>query len=546
MTDGGQGNIPSTWRGGIYLRLSREDPGARGRYSDSIENQKEYIEEFLRKKPEIVPAETYIDDGCSGVDFERPSFQRMLQDIREDKINCVIVKDLSRFGRNYIEVGKYIERLFPLLGVRFIAINDNYDSREDRWAAGHMAIPFKNLINDAYCRDISLKIRSHLEVKRQRGEFTGAFPVYGYIRGREKNRLVADPYASEIVKEIFRMKIQGMGQQAIADKLNRLGISSPAEYKKEQGSGYQAVFQTHTKARWTAMAIRRILTNEAYLGTLVQGKESTPNYKIKVKKRKPPEEWARVENAHQGIITRADFGVVSEILERDTRTAPGEGGVSLYSGYLACGDCGYSMARKKIYSNRREYVYYICTGNKKQKGMCSSHRIREGALNINVLEAVGICLEYFAGWPGPGTQPCGREASPCQGQGELLEREAGKRREELGRNRLLKQACWEDYQKGVLTQEEFFLFREELENRIQDTEKAIRELERKKQALAGTGEEKQRAARSANCPYVKENQGKLELGRSLVVRFINRIYLYEGRRMEIIFRFRDGMEEVPG
>ena len=228
-------NLSKTYLCGGYLRLSKEDgdvAGSETLQSNSIENQKEYIEDYLQSKPEIRVVDFYIDDGYSGVNFDRPDFQRMLQDIKDKKINCVIVKDLSRLGRNYIEVGKYIERLFPFLGVRFIAINDNFDSADDAALSNNIIVPFKNLINDAYCRDISIKIRSHLEVKRKRGEFIGAFPVYGYMRGEDKNKLIVDPYAAEIVKEIFGMKMDGMSQQAIADELNRLGILFPAEYKK--------------------------------------------------------------------------------------------------------------------------------------------------------------------------------------------------------------------------------------------------------------------------------------------------------------------------
>lgn len=188
---------------GLYLRLSKEDGDvAEGSklVSNSISNQKALIMDFLKSHPEIKVYSEYVDDGYSGVNFERPNFQRMLEDIRSGKINCVIVKDLSRFGRNYIEAGRYIEKIFPMLGVRFIAITDGYDSLESENNYGSdMVIPFKNLINDAYCRDISVKIRSHLEMKRKRGEYIGAFAVYGYLKDENnKNQLIADEYASGV------------------------------------------------------------------------------------------------------------------------------------------------------------------------------------------------------------------------------------------------------------------------------------------------------------------------------------------------------------
>lgn len=216
----------------VYSRLSREDgdvSDASKAESNSISNQKELIRNFLKDKQDIQVVSERTDDGFSGVNFERPAFQLMLEDIRQGKVNCVIVKDLSRFGRNYIESGRYLEKIFPMLGVRFISVNDNYDSLAGKSQTDEIVLPFKNLINDAYCRDISVKIRSHLDIKRRKGEFIGSFTVYGYQKDeRNHNRIVADDYASKVVQDIYAWKIGGMSQQGIADKLNRQGVLSPA------------------------------------------------------------------------------------------------------------------------------------------------------------------------------------------------------------------------------------------------------------------------------------------------------------------------------
>ncbi len=202
--------ISNTYRVAIYLRLSREDgdvdEGAK-LVSNSISNQKALIMDYLKSHPEMKLYSVYADDGYSGVNFDRPNFQRMLDDIRKGSVNCVIVKDLSRFGRNYIEAGRYIEKVFPMLDVRFIAITDNYDSLEAQGGYGaDMVVPFKNLINDAYCRDISIKIRSHLEMKRKKGEYIGAFAVYGYRKDeQDKSKLVIDEYAAGVVMDVFAM-----------------------------------------------------------------------------------------------------------------------------------------------------------------------------------------------------------------------------------------------------------------------------------------------------------------------------------------------------
>ena len=512
-------NLSKTYLCGGYLRLSKEDgdfAGSETLQSNSIENQKEYIEDYIHSKPEIEIVDFYIDDGYSGVNFDRPDFQRMLQDIKNKKIDCVIVKDLSRLGRNYIEVGKYIERLFPLLGVRFIAINDNFDSADDTAASNNIIIPFKNLINDAYCRDISIKIRSHLEVKRKRGEFIGAFAVYGYMRGKDKNKLIVDPYAAEIVKEIFGMKMDGMSQQAIADELNSLGILSPAEYKKEQGSGYKTVFQTHSKAKWTAMAVMRVLTNEIYVGTLIQGKESTPNYKVKVREKKPREEWIRIENAHEAIISRADFEIISDIIQKDTRVT----------------------VRKKAYSGSFEYVYYVCSGNKKNKDTCSSHRISENALNLAVTKTLQLHLKHLADLQESILYI--RKKSCNSDKIKMMVLQSEKIKGDIEKYNRLKLECYEDYKNELITQDEYLLFKKELDNRIEDTKKAATELSKKKRMLLDGRYEKE----SFMEKFLTSKD--IELKRSLFVRFISQIYVYEDRRIEIIFRYQDEIEQLAG
>lgn len=534
-------NLSKTYLCGGYLRLSKEDgdvAGSETLQSNSIENQKEYIEDYLQSKPEIKIVDFYVDDGYSGVNFDRPDFQRMLQDIKNKKIDCVIVKDLSRLGRNYIEVGKYIERLFPLLGVRFIAINDNFDSADDTAASNNIIIPFKNLINDAYCRDISIKIRSHLEVKRKRGEFIGAFAVYGYMRGKDKNKLIVDPYAAEIVKEIFGMKMDGMSQQAIADELNSLGILSPAEYKKEQGSGYKTVFQTHSKAKWTAVAVLRVLTNEVYMGTLIQGKESTPNYKVRVREKKPKEEWIRVENAHEAIISRTDFELISDILQKDTRVSTGKSAVSVYSGYLVCADCGCSMVRKKVRSGSLEYVYYVCSGNKKDKDICSSHRISENTLNMAITKTLQLHLKQLGD-----LQESIRYIRETSGNSDKIKKlvlQSEKRKEDIEKYNRLKLECYEDYKKELITQDEYMLFKKELDNRIEEIQRAITELGKKKRMLLDGGYEKESLLEK----FLTSKE--IELKRSILVRFISRIYVYEDHRIEIIFRYQDEIRQLLG
>ena len=200
----------------VYVRLSRED-GDREE-SDSIINQKCLIREWLKDRSDIVVQGEFADDGYSGVNFERPAFKRMMREIEEGRVDCIIVKDLSRFGRNFVEAGRFLDRIFPEKGIRFIAINDHFDSLEGISSTDRILIPFKNLINDAYCRDISIKVRSQLETKRKKGDFIGSFAVYGYVKSADdRHKLEVDSYAAGVVRDIFRWKLEGMSQLRIAE-----------------------------------------------------------------------------------------------------------------------------------------------------------------------------------------------------------------------------------------------------------------------------------------------------------------------------------------
>ena len=249
----------------IYLRLSKEDGNfsLNGKFeSNSINSQREIIMNYLKKHPEMEIYDEYKDDGKTGTNFERNEFQRMYDDVKSGKVNCIIVKDLSRFGRDYIDCGRYIEKEFPSMNVRFIAINDNFDNFNAQ-STDNLILPFKNLINDSYSRDISIKIRSNLEIKRKQGEFISNFAVYGYKKHPDnKNQLIVDEYAAEIVKMIYKLKMDGLSPQSIAERLNNQGILSPIEYKKSNGIKLKTSFKKGNISLWSHVAVRRILSNE--------------------------------------------------------------------------------------------------------------------------------------------------------------------------------------------------------------------------------------------------------------------------------------------
>jgi len=295
---------------GIYLRISKETDNE----SNSISGQRMVIKEFVGKHIDMEIAGEWCDDGYSGITFERPGIKDLLANVFSGNIECIIVKDLSRFGRDYIETGRYIRYIFPQLGIRFIAVCDNYDSSSSGFFEDSLFIPVMSLVNDAYCRDISNKVRWQQEAKRKQGIYIGAFAVYGYIRHEDApGKLAVDHVAAEVVRQIFDMRIDGNSAEKIASKLNSQNIQSPLVYKRLNNSKYTTSFAKNKMPEWTPVAIRRILSNEIYTGVIIQGKDKKLSYKLPVRKKLPKDEWIRVEGAVTPIITKDVFEKVQKI-----------------------------------------------------------------------------------------------------------------------------------------------------------------------------------------------------------------------------------------
>lgn len=524
----------------VYLRLSKEDGDKEE--SDSITNQREFILEYLKYREDIRIHAVRVDDGYSGVNFERPAFQQMLDDIKTGKVNCVVTKDLSRFGRNHIEVGKYIEKIFPYLGVRFIAINDNYDSLTNDEQTNNIIIPFKNLINDAYCRDISIKIRSNLEVKRKRGDFVGPFAPYGYQKSEEdKNKLEIDEEAAEVVRSVFRMYLQGNNAYKIAEKLNKKNILTPMDYKKENGSAFYTGFKKNIKSRWTHMHVLRILGNPVYTGTLVQGKETTPNYKVKKKVKRDQSKWSQVENAHEAIISLVDFQNAQEQLQMDTRTGTAKEKVYYLSGIVKCGDCGANMVRKTVPSGKRKFVYYVCGSHKGNKHICSSHSINAEALEENVLKLLNYQIRNVTDLAEILEKL--DDAQVRQGEMDKKNKQAAKKRKEIQKYNHMRLELYEDYKDGLITKEEYLELKEVYEKRTQAAGQILEAME-VEMAFLDDGERN-------TCDWINEfrKYGYLEcLSREVVVSLIEQILVYEKKegerypRIEIHFKYADEIQ----
>lgn len=524
-----------------YYRISNDDGDlfvSSKSESDSISNQRSLIEDYVKDKPEIILCKERIDDGFSGVNFDRPAFKEMMEDVKAGKTNCIIVKDLSRFGRNYIEVGRFIQKIFPYLGVRFIAVNDNYDSMKSSCTEDNIMLPFKNLMNDSYIRDLSVKVRSQFEIKRKKGEFIGSFATYGYEKDPEnKNHLNIDEYAAGVVRDIFKWRISGMSNEKISDKLNSLGILSPSEYKRSKGLRYYSGFRDTGQALWSPVAVKRILENQTYLGYVVQGKKTTPNHKVKKEIEKRPEEWVIVKNMHEPIISEDDFQTVQNLRKMDTRISPGKNEVYLFSGILECADCKGSMVRKLVSAGKdkngeiRKYPYYICSGYKRDSHFCSSHMISErelekavfSALNSHISSVVNLkqVLSLLESMP------------EIQIETKKIDVQILKMNEEIVKLQNLKVSLYEDLTSGTITKEEYFELK-------QVYTRQIGEYERK---LAGLREEQE----LCNLERIKKNKwmesflqykNLTSLSRSIVLKFVKKILVFENGRIRIVFRFQ--------
>lgn len=517
------------WNATLYLRLSRDDGDKEE--SGSITGQRELLRDYISQHPELREYAIRIDDGFSGSTFERPGFQKMIEDVKAGRTDCIIVKDLSRFGRNYLDAGEYIEKIFPFLGVRFIAVNDNYDSLGEKKSSDDLIIPFKNLINEAYCRDISMKIRSQLEIKRKNGQFLGSFAAFGYLKDeQDKNKLVVDQYAADIVRDIFKWKLEGISPQDIADALNKLGILSPMEYKRSLGMKYTTSFKTSAKAAWSAGTVIRILKNPIYTGVLIQGKETTPSYKVHKRIAKDKSEWTVIEDSHEAIISGIDFDSVQKVLKCDTRRSPDDKAVGLFSGMLFCGDCGASMIRKTVPAGEKKYVYYVCSAHKQDKS-CSPHRMRDTALEEIVLDSLRQHIREVVNMSEllniTDTAPL-RTA-----QAQKVQRQLDKKREEYEKLQKLLMSLYENLTDGVIDREEYARLKASFTARADEAEKQMDALRESLNDIQNHGTE------NVWMNEFIKRQELASLDRAVMVALVDKILIHSNDVVEIIYRWQD-------
>ena len=526
-----------------YARLSIFETRDRAD-SEALQNQKELLRQYIANAPDLQLVGIFEDNGQTGTNFDRAGFETMMETVRSGKANCIVVKDLSRFGRDYVEAGNYLEHIFPFMGVRFISISDGYDNA-DATTADCLTVALKNMVNQMYSKDISRKSGSVLREKIRRGEFIGAFASYGYRKDpADGHRIVVDPEAAGVVREIFRRKLEGQGDTAITRWLNAAGVPSPGCYRYQKGIILDKRFARYKP--WLVQSVKDILRNEVYLGRMVQGRRRSEFYAGRPDKRLPRDEWTVVENTHEPIISREDFDAVQAIcVERNAAYRARLGKYdhlgkreNILKGLVYCSDCGRTMVRyKQVSHGKNVSYYYLCPSYAamlEQSG-CSYKFLPEDFLLDSLEQVIQKEIEQAVDMTALAKRLSARVSGKTD-QGAMMLKKLNaqlERVEETRRNAM------RDYLGGQMEQTDYELLKECCLGEAEELKKQIFDLREQQRYQAETLTEKN--------PWLAAFGGlgrPFHLTKELAASLIERVTIYGNNRVEILLRFRDEREQL--
>ena len=499
--------MQKVYRTAMYERLSKED--GENVQSESISIQKQMLEDYCKCRDELIPVKHYTDDGFSGVRFDRPAFLEMMNDIENAWIDCIVVKDLSRLGRDYIALGEYLERVFPRLGIRFIAINDKIDRIDGDYS---ILLPLANLFNAQYAKDISAKVRSAIAAKQQSGCFTGAYPPFGYCRDKQnRHQLLIDQKAAAVVRRIYTMYLSGMGKTAIASALNREGILSPSQYKLRSRA------EKHDKqisSPWSIYAVDRILNDSVYAGNLIAGK-TTGDGVCGKRRLLPREQQTIVRGTHTAIIEESVWNSAQKMLaEKRIRVFDSSRDKGLFSGVLFCGICGSGMIPV---NSRGKRLFYCRRYKTSGPSACYSHHIGEESLKQAVLSDFNSQLYKIKGL----NLLC--ESAAESAASRLVSGNISKRLAKLSAD---KKKIYEDYKDGILDLEQYYLDKNKFDKEILGLKDELEEMR-----------EKSRNARKW-LQYFCESGKLTVLDRTTVLTVIEKIIVRDSGAVEIWYKWK--------
>ena len=522
---------------GGYARLSVEDSGKPG--ADTIEAQKELIESYIAAQPDMQFCGLYCDNGRTGTNFQRPEFERLMNDVRAGKIDCIVVKDLSRFGRNYKETGNYLERIFPFLDVRFVAVSDNFDTLTAERSQGGYIVPLKNIINEAYSRDISRKVSSALAVKQREGEFIGSWAAYGYRKcAEDKHKIEPDPTTAPIVREIFDLRLGGMSYNKIAKRLNDEKVPTPAQYRREIG---QLKTDRYSNARWNIFTIKGIIENPVYLGHTVQGRKKSGLCQGRKQQRTQKSDWIIVENTHDPLIDEDTFRAVRAMSDKASQAYNASLGnhdhlgstPNILRGLIFCADCGKPMVRYKQVTNNSKNLYYvyICQTHHADITACPKKYLHETKLKeilwATLQREIKLCAD---------TQKLVEEyahSSKTVLQYDMLERQITAAERKLSRSKSLFDSLYQNYVDRLMDEREYTELRNQYRAEMEQVQAEIAKLERQQ------AEQKRQASDNPWLKTFGQFCGQMELTDELAHALIERVEVYSDNRVEITLKYRD-------
>lgn len=527
------------WKAALYIRLSREDGDKQESYS--ITSQREILKEYLKLHPDIEFYDFYIDDGWSGTNFNRPGFVRMMEDINAGAVNCVVVKDLSRFGRNYTDSGYYLDNVFVRLKVRFIALNNGIDTFSNSMNAATQCISVgvTNVINESLAATTSVNVRATLNVNRAQGKFIGSFPTYGYLKDPEDHhKLIIDEQTAPVIRQIFDSFISGKSIIGITKDLNNEGIPNPSEYKKLIGFKYHHPTGKSSDGLWHDSSVRRILQNEMYIGNMVQGKNTTISYKIRQCRPIPKEDWIIVEGTHEAIIDKETFYKAQSLFRKNIRSSPVKNEVDLFSGLVHCADCHRIMNKKVNKLPYGTYQYYRCmTRRKMSENACTNHTIRIDKMETAVLVTIQKMVESAIEFEDILSEI--NKSSKRKKESTHIRKMINSQTAEREKCKQMMTDLYPDFKQGIITKEEYMMLKANLSEKIDALSSHILSLQK-------TAEEYEIGVCAENefISHFKQYGNIDRLTRPMVVELIDEILVHEGGEIEIIFKFKDAYEHV--
>lgn len=518
---------------GGYIRLSKEDNSQSDFESASVQNQKDLINLYISQSDDLKLHDFYIDDGYTGTNFNRPNFKRLIGDVEAGIINCIIVKDLSRFSRDYIQMGDYLEKYFIINNIRFISINDNFDSLKNTYDT---LLPLKNLFNYYYSRDLSLKLTSNLRSKQEKGEFIGAFACYGYKKDKNnKNKLVIDEPSAIIVQRIFSLYIQGLGKLKIAHILNDEKVPPPSIYKDLNGEAYKNPKRLKSTTYWTYSTIHKILKNQTYRGNMVQHTSTPKSVGSSQHKMLPENERIIVENTHPCIIDKATWEQTQKLLSLKRKQTYPNTEIDMFAGLLRCGDCGKAMCK----TDRNKKPEFLCGSYKRLgKTVCSSHKIYYDTLVKIVLKSIQLSVDTLVDIEE--TIKNGLSTTTCLSLEANIKKDLENIETQLNKTYVLQKGLYEDFKEKLLSKEQYLMYKSEyelkethLKNELNVLNQSLDELKNKESLL-----EKDWVL------SLKQYRNITTLDRIVLVELIDTIKVYENNNIEVIFKFSEEMKKL--